>query len=87
MEEKKETSFFFKHVCVHQALCASVCVLSYSYVSDSLRPYGPWPARLFCPWDSLGKNTGVDCHLFLHGIFPTQVSDTHLLHCRRILYY
>ena len=26
------------------------CVLSaFSHV-DSLRPYGPWPARLLCPW-------------------------------------
>ena len=23
-----------------------------SVVSDSLRPHGLWPARLFCPWDS-----------------------------------
>ena len=22
-----------------------------------------------CPWDSLGKNTGVDCHAVLQGIF------------------
>ena len=30
-------------------------------MSDSLRPYGPWPARLLCPWASPGKNTGVGC--------------------------
>ena len=24
------------------------------------------------PWDSPGKNTGVNCHLRLQGIFPTQ---------------
>ena len=41
-------------------------------VSDSLRPYGPQPARLLCPWDSPGKNTGVDYHALLQGIFPTQ---------------
>ena len=28
-------------------------------MSKSVRPYGLWPARLLCPWDSLGKNTGV----------------------------
>ena len=28
-------------------------------------------ARLFCPWDSPGKNTGVGCHALLQGIFPT----------------
>ena len=27
---------------------------------DRLRPYGLQHARLPCPWDSLGKNTGVD---------------------------
>ena len=44
------------------------------------------PARLLCPWDSLGKNTGVGCHALLQGIFPTQGLNTGLPHCRRILY-
>ena len=39
-----------------------------------------------CPWDSLGKNTGVGCHFLLQGIFPTQGSNLGLLHCRQILY-
>ena len=30
------------------------------------------PPRLLCPWDSPGKNTGVDCHALLQGIFLTQ---------------
>ena len=41
------------------------------------------------PWDSLGKNTRVDCHALLQGIFPTQRSNLPLLcllHCRWILY-
>ena len=25
------------------------------------------PAGLLCPWDSPGKNTGVDCHALLQG--------------------
>ena len=37
-----------------------------------------------CPWK--GKNTGVGCHSFLQGIFPTQGSNLGLLHCRQILY-
>ena len=57
-----------------------VCV-SHSVVSDSLQPHGLWPARLLCPWNSPGKNTGVGCHFFLQGIFPS------LLHCRQILYH
>ena len=48
----------------------------------------PWlqPTRLLCPWDSLGKNTGVGCHALLQGIFPTQGSNPGLSHCRQILY-
>ena len=43
-------------------------------------------ARLFCSWDSPGKNTGVGCHALLQGIFPTQGSKPGCPHCRRILY-
>ena len=46
-----------------------------------------WPARLLCPWDSPGKNTGVGSHSLLQGIFPIQGSNPDLLHCRRILYH
>jgi len=35
--------------------------------------------------DSPGKNSGVDCHALLQGIFPTQGSNPGLLHCRPIL--
>ena len=36
--------------------------------------------------NSSGKNTGVDCHALLQGIFPTQESNPGLPHCRQILY-
>ena len=29
-------------------------------------------SRFLCPWDFPGKNTGVDCHFLLQGIFLTQ---------------
>ena len=29
-------------------------------------------ARLLCPWDFPGKNTGAGCHFLLQGIFPTR---------------
>ena len=48
-----------------------------------LRPHGLQPTRLFCAWNSPGKNTGVGCHFLLQGIFPTQGSNPgplHLLH-------
>ena len=44
------------------------------------------PARLLCPWDSPGKNTGVGSHSLLQRIFPTQGSNLGLLYCRQILY-
>ena len=28
-------------------------------------PHRQKPTRLLCPWDSLGKNTGVGCHFLL----------------------
>ena len=30
------------------------------------------PGLLLCPWDSAGKNAGVDHHALLQGIFPTR---------------
>ena len=55
-----------------------------SVVSDSLWPRGLQSTRLFCLWNSPGKNTGGDCHFLLQGIFLTQGSNAGLLHCRWI---
>ena len=33
--------------------------VSGSVVSDSLPPYGLGSGRLLCPWNSLGRNSGV----------------------------
>ena len=43
----------------------------------------PWSVACQAPlpWDSPDKNTGVDCHFLLQGIFPTQGSNQDLLHC------
>ena len=43
------------------------------------RPYGPLPARVICPSDSLGMNSGVGCHALLQGILPTQGLNSYLL--------
>ena len=37
-------------------------------MSNSLRPYGPRPARLLCLWDLSGKNTGVGFHVPFQGL-------------------
>ena len=52
---------------------------------DSLWSHGLQHARLFCPWGSPGKDTGVGCHFLLQVIFPTQGSNPGLLHRRRTL--
>ena len=46
-------------------------------MSDPLQPHGP--ARLLCPWDYPGKNTGVGCHFLPRGIFLTQGLNLRLL--------
>ena len=38
-----------------------------SVLSDTLRPCGPWPANLLCPWDSPGKNSRMGCYALLQG--------------------
>ena len=62
-----------------KALCApifpSLCVVharSCSVMSDSSRHYGLQPTRLFRPWDSPGKSTGVGCY------FRLSSSNSHL---------
>ena len=53
-------------------------------ISDCLWPFGLEPARLLCTWDFLGKNTRVDCHFLLQGIFLTKGSNLCILYCRHI---
>ena len=55
-------------------------------LSDSLRLHELQPARLLCPWNSPGNNTGVGRHYLLQGTFPTQEMNPSLLFCRQILY-
>jgi len=59
---------------------------SCSVVSDLLWPHGLYLTRLLCPWNFLGKNTGVSSHSLLQGVFPTQGWNPSLLNCRWILY-
>ena len=62
-----------------------VCQVT-SVVSDFLRLCGLLqPVRFLCPWDSPGKNYGVDCHVLLQGFFPTQGSKLCFLHLLLLL--
>ena len=38
----------------------------------TLRSQALQAARLLYPWDSPGKNTGVNCHFLFQGLFLTQ---------------
>ena len=44
-------------------------------MSNSLWHQGLNPIKLLCPWDFLGKDTGVGYPFLLHGIFLTQESN------------
>ena len=61
-----------------------VCMLCV-HKSDSLWSHRLQPTRLPCPWNSPGKNTGVNCHFLLQGIFLTQGSNVSCIR-RQILY-
>ena len=63
-------------------MCVCVCVNHFSHLSriQLFAPLWTVAQQLLCPWDSPDKNTGVGCHALLHGIFPTQGSNPHLLH-------
>ena len=63
------------------------CCLVAKSCQTLLRLHGLQPARLLCPGDSPGKNTGVGCRFFLQGNFLTHGSNSHLLLGRRILYH
>ena len=74
---------------IHHKL--KVKVLRHSVMSDSLftplskRVSHFEPARLLCPWNSPGKNTGVGSHSLLQGIFLTQGLNLGLPLHRQIL--
>ena len=64
--------------------CNTLIVSSFGIWSTSTRCptlVTPWPAltRLLCPWNSPGKNSAVDSHSFLQGLFLTQGSNARFL--------
>ena len=65
----------------------SLCVLSHSVMSDSLRLHDYSPPGSSVHGDSPGKNPGVGCHALPQGIFPTQRLNPGLPYYRWILYW
>ena len=80
---KPITKFFTQQLSCNwdSLLLSHVYIFMSSVVSTSLtqRPHGLQPARLLCPRDFPGKNTGGGCHFLLQGISPTQGSNLYLL--------
>ena len=82
---QREGIFVYIQLIRFAVLQKLMCAQSLSCV-QLLQPHRLQPARLLCPWDSPGKNSGVDYCFLLQGIFPTQELNLCLLHCRQILY-
>ena len=87
--------YVFMYTCYYLYTYTSIYIGIYIYesesascsvMSNSLWPHGLQPARLCCPWNSPGKNTGVGSHSLFWVIFLTQESNLGILHCRKILY-
>ena len=84
-EEQLPQTELEKQTCGHRGMCAKkgvctcLCARCHSDVSDSLRPQGPQPTRLLCPWDFPGKDAGVGCRFLLQGLFPAQGSSSRFL--------
>ena len=64
--------------------CSEIQLLFFSHqvISNSFATPLTVPARLLCPWDFPGKNTGVGCCFLLQGIFQAQGSSP-----RRLLHW
>ena len=67
-------------VCIsgHVCMCACVCLVAQSHPTLFVTLWNV--ARQTCPWNFPDKNTRVDYHSLLQGIFPTQGSNPCLLH-------
>ena len=62
------------------AVSTSTCMHAKSLQAClTLRPYGLYSTRLYCPWVSPGKYTRVGCHALLQRVFPTQGLNHSLL--------
>jgi len=71
--------YIYMCVCIYIYVCVYIYIYIYQRVSvcilmfDSLQPHGLQPAKIFCLWDSPGKNTAVGSVQFssVTELFPT----------------
>ena len=83
-ERNPVTTALFSHRLPHPTSNEVKVVATQS--CPTLLPHGLQPARLLCPQNSPGKNSGVGCHFPLQGIIPTPALNPLLSHCGQILY-
>ena len=67
----KDANTYSIHVSVCLISCVQLFVTSWTVTCQALLSK-----------NSPGKNIGESCHFLLQGIFPTQGSNTHFLHCQ-----
>ena len=84
-----DLTFHFLVICNLNSSCNACAVCCALSLQSCPTLETPWTvaARLLCPWESPGKNTGVGCHALLQGIFPTQGLKPGLPHYRQIHYH
>ena len=63
-----------RFLCVCVCVCVCVCAQLHPTLCSPMDC-----TRFLCPWNFLGKNTGVGCHALFQEIFPTQGLNPHLL--------
>ena len=68
----------------HTSIYLCCCCLVTKSCLTLLGPHGLWGLAA-STWDFPGKNSRVDCHFLIQGIFLTQESKPHLLLGRWIL--
>ena len=71
---KSSPQSLYACVCVHEygGKTHCCCCLVAKSCLTLWQPHGLQLARLLCPWDSPGKNTGVGYHFLLQGTFLIQ---------------
>ena len=83
METKEHATNTLRQMTALKAQACRIHLHGHQVVSGSWWPHGQQPARLPCPWDFLGENTGVSCHLILQWVFLIQGSNTKSMGCSK----
>ena len=61
-------------------ICLVLCCAKSLQLCLTLWPQRMWPVRLFCPWDSPGKNIGMNCCFLLQASSQCRRWNLHLFH-------